>query len=148
MTPKKKRSASKARTKKRTSRGTTTRLRGMSVEDWSKKLKGWQADALRLVRALVARHAPEATLAIKWGQPVWEHNGPFAWARPATKHFSLGFWRGAQLSDPHKLLTGDGTRMRHVKLTSVEDVERMPLGDLVAEAVRLNEKLGDPTKRS
>jgi hypothetical protein len=123
-------------------------LRGMSVDDWSKKLTGWQADALRLVRAIVARHAPDATLSIKWGQPVWEKNGPLAWAKPAAEHFSVGFWRGAELSDPANVLEGDGDRMRHVKLTSAEDVERMPLADFVSEAVRLNETLGDPTKRA
>jgi hypothetical protein len=122
-------------------------IRGMSVDDWSKKLTGWQADALRLVRAIVARHAPDATLSIKWGQPVWEKNGPLAWARPAKEHFSFGFWRGAELTDSANVLEGDGDRMRHVKLTSAEDVDRMPLGDLVSEAVRLNETHGDPTKR-
>jgi hypothetical protein len=140
----------KAAAKKKPARATpkVSPLRGMNVDDWSKKLTGWQADALRLVRAVVARHAPDATLAIKWGQPVWEKNGPFAWARPAAKHVSFGFWRGAELPDPHSVLEGDGDRMRHVKLTSPEDVERLPLGDLVSEAVRLNETHGDPTKRA
>lgn len=122
-------------------------IRGMNVDDWSKKLTGWQADALRLVRAVVARHAPDATLEIKWGQPVWQKNGPFAWARPAAKHLSFGFWRGAELSDPQNVLEGDGDRMRHVKLTSPDDVERLPLGDFVAEAVRLNEEHGSPAMK-
>jgi hypothetical protein len=122
-------------------------LRGVSMETWSKRLKGWHVDALRIIRALVARHAPAATLSIKWGQPVWEHNGPFAWARPAKNHLSFGFWRGAEMKDPNGVLEGDGDRMRHVKITSADQARSLPLEDFVKQAVKLNEKKGDPTKR-
>jgi hypothetical protein len=122
-------------------------LRGVSMETWSKRLKGWHVDALRIIRALVARHAPSATLSIKWGQPVWEHNGPFAWARPAKNHLSFGFWRGAEMKDPNGVLEGDGDRMRHVKITSADQARALPLEDFVKQAVKLNEKKGDPTKR-
>src|SRR5688572_2617360 len=122
-------------------------LRGTSVDDWAKKLTGWQSDALKLVRALVLRHAPAATLAMKWGQPVWEQNGPFAYARPSAEHLTFGFWRGADLEDPNSVLEGDGDRMRHVKITSIEDVSRLPLEEFIREAIDLNEQKGDPTKR-
>jgi hypothetical protein len=122
-------------------------LKGMSPDDWAKRLEGWQADAMKIIRALVTRHAPNATLSIKWGQPVWEQVGPFAWARPSAKHFSFGFWRGAELSDPGGHLEGDGDRMRHVKITSAEHAEQLPLAAYVSEAVALNVAKGDPTKR-
>lgn len=126
----------------------TSPVRGVSVEAWaSKKLSGWQADALRIIQALVVRHAPDATASIKWGQPVWEHNGPFAWARPAAKHFSFGFWRGAEMSDPEGRLEGEGDRMRHVKITSAEQISELPLASYVEQAIALNATKGDPTKR-
>jgi hypothetical protein len=123
-------------------------LRGMSIEAFvaKKKLKGWHADALRLIRALVARSAPKATVSIKWGQLVWEQNGPFAWLKPAAKHVSFGFWRGADLSDPNGVLEGSGDRMRHVKLTSAADITELPLETFVKEAASLNASRGDPTK--
>jgi hypothetical protein len=122
-------------------------LRGTSVDDWAKRLDGWQADALRIIRALVKRHAPAATLSIKWGQPVWELEGPFAWARPAAKHFSFGFWRGAEMADPDGILDGSGSRMRHVKIRDAKHAASLPLAALVKEAVRLNQEKGDPTRR-
>lgn len=122
-------------------------LRGVSMETWSKRLKGWHVDALRIIRALVARHAPNATLSIKWGQPVWEHNGPMAFAKPAKNHLTFGFWRGAEFTDPNGVLEGDGDRMRHVKITSAEHAKTLGLDDFVKQAVKLNEKKGDPTKR-
>ncbi len=122
-------------------------LKGMTPDDWAKRLEGWHADALRIIRALVTRHAPQATLSIKWGHPVWEHNGPFAWAKPSAKHFSLGFWRGAELDDPGSHLEGTGDRMRHVKITSAEQLSELPLEAFVKQAVALNAANGDPTKR-
>ncbi len=122
-------------------------LKGMSPDEWAKRLEGWQADAMTIIRALVTRHAPDATLAIKWGQPVWEHNGPFAWAKPSAKHLSLGFWRGSELPDPDGHLEGTGNRMRHVKIKSASDVDRLPIATYVQEAVALNDANGDPTKR-
>jgi hypothetical protein len=122
-------------------------LKGTNVDDWAKKLNGWQADALRVIRALVTRHAPGATLVMKWGQPVWEQNGPFAWLRPATKHVSFGFWRGAEMNDPEGHLEGDGDRMRHLKVTSADDLNALPIEGFVKQAVALNGDKGDPTKR-
>ena len=136
----------KAASKKKVA--SVSELRGVSMETWSKRLKGWHVDALRIIRALVARHAPAATLSIKWGQPVWEHKGPMAFARPAKNHLTFGFWRGAELKDPDGVLEGDGDRMRHVKITSAEHAYSLPLEDFVKQAVKLNEKKGDPTKRA
>jgi hypothetical protein len=122
-------------------------LRGTNVDDWAKKLNGWQADALRVIRALVSQHAPDATLVMKWGQPVWEQNGPFAWLKPAAKHVSFGFWRGAEMEDPEGHLEGEGDRMRHLKLTNADAVRELPLETFVKQAVELNGSKGDPTRR-
>ena len=150
MAAKKKKSAKKVAAKTTTTKKETPKvseLRGVSMETWSKRLKGWHVDALRIIRALVARHAPTATLSIKWGQPVWEHNGPMAFAKPAKNHLTFGFWRGAEFEDPNGVLEGDGDRMRHVKITSAEHAKTLGLDALVKQAVKLNEKKGDPTKR-
>lgn len=139
--------AKKKATPKKKTTPKVRELRGVSMETWSKRLKGWHVDALRIIRAVVARHAPAATLSIKWGQPVWEHQGPFAFARPAKNHLTFGFWRGAEMKDPDGVLEGDGVRMRHVKITSAEHAKSLPLEDFVEQAVKLNEKKGDPTRR-
>jgi hypothetical protein len=123
-------------------------LEGANVDDWAKKLSGWQADALKIIRALVTRHAPQSTLVMKWGQPVWEQNGPFAWLRPAAKHVSFGFWRGAEMNDPDGHLEGDGDRMRHLKVTSADDLATLPIEGFVQQAIALNGSKGDPTKRN
>ena len=65
---------------------------------------------------LVAEVAPGAPVSIKWAQPVWESNGPFAYLKPFPVTINLGFWRGSDLLDPDDLLVGDGIRMRHLRI--------------------------------
>lgn len=43
-------------------------------------------------------------------------DAPFAYVDSFTSHVNVGFFRGAELSDPAGLLEGSGTRMRHVKV--------------------------------
>jgi hypothetical protein len=92
--------------------------------------------------------APDATVSIKWGQPVFDIDGPFAFVRAAKAHVTLGFWRGRDLKDSKGILEGEGDRMAHVKLASEAAMDRKTLEAFVREAARLNREKGDPTKRS
>jgi hypothetical protein len=122
-------------------------LKGMTVDAWVKaKTKGWQREVADELVALVKKAAPKATHAVKWAIPVFDVNGPFAFIKCASKHVTFGFWRGAALDDPDELLEG-GDRMKHIKITSAEDLDAAVLTKFVKQAVALNEKLGDPTKR-
>ena len=41
---------------------------------------------------------------------------PFGYVNVFTAHVNVGFYQGASLPDPARLLEGSGKRMRHVKL--------------------------------
>jgi hypothetical protein len=41
---------------------------------------------------------------------------PFGYVNVFTSHVNVGFFQGAGLPDPARLLQGEGKRMRHVKL--------------------------------
>ena len=43
-------------------------------------------------------------------------DAPFGYVNPFTSHVNVGFFQGATLPDPAKLLQGNGKFMRHVKL--------------------------------
>ena len=94
----------------------------------------WQADLLRRLIALFQSVAPEMSTVIKWGQPTFELNGPFAYVKPAKAHVTVGFWRGIELADPTGLL-GEGERMRHFKLTAPEQLDEAVVRGLVQQAV-------------
>jgi hypothetical protein len=43
-------------------------------------------------------------------------DGAFAYVNAFKAHVNVGFFRGAELADPHGLLEGTGKLMRHVKI--------------------------------
>jgi hypothetical protein len=59
---------------------------------------------------------------------------PFGYVNVFTAHVNVGFFQGAKLRDPARLLQGTGKNMRHVKLRSGEAVDAESLKILVAEA--------------
>jgi hypothetical protein len=143
--------AAKPAAQKRTFRNVAKEspLKGMPVAQWMKeKTSGWQAQVVERLLGLVKEVAPESTSSIKWGQPVFEANGPFAYVRPAKAHVTFGFWRGAELADPKKLLAGAGDRMTHMKITSPDQIDAGALRALIKDAVRLNREKGSPAMRS
>jgi hypothetical protein len=99
------------------------------------------------LRAAVRDAAPDAKESVKWGQPVYESDGPFAALKAYPRWITLTFWRGAALPDPAGILEGDGERMKHARFTSVQEVRAAPIAELVRTAVAMNRELGDPTKR-
>ncbi len=121
--------------------------RGGTVADYLAGLGGWQRAVAGRLRTLVKGAAPDAVESIKWGQPVFEVNGPFCYLRAFSTSVNFGFWRGADLADPHRLLQGTGGKMRHVKLSGPGDLDAAALRSLVKQAVALNVKKGDPTRR-
>src|SRR5688572_32869032 len=55
---------------------------------------------------------------------------------PQKGYVNFGFFFGADLLDPKQLLIGEGKRMRHVKIRSVEDARYPALGKLIAATLR------------
>ena len=58
----------------------------------------------------------------------------FAYVDAFTAHVNVGFFRGAELADPARLLEGTGKYMRHVKLRPESDVDATALIKLVDAA--------------
>ena len=58
----------------------------------------------------------------------------FGYVNAYTAHVNVGFFFGALLSDPARLLEGTGKRGRHVKLRPGHDIDRAALGRLVDAA--------------
>ena len=100
------------------------------------------------LRRVIREAVPEAVESMKWGQPVYDVDGPFVALKAHPRHVTLTFWRGAALAGAHAMLDGDGERMRHARFASVSDIDRTALAELVRAAGDLNRRLGDPTKRS
>ena len=61
-------------------------------------------------------------------------NVAFAYVNAFKAHVNLGFFHGAQLSDPANLLEGTGKFMRHVKLAPGREVDAGALSRLIEAA--------------
>ena len=65
-----------------------------------------------------------------------------------SKWINLFFFEGDTLPDPEGLLQGEGTIVRHIRLTSADDLDRPALKALMAEALkRAHPKLNPKAKR-
>ena len=58
----------------------------------------------------------------------------FAYVNAFKAHVNVGFFRGAELVDPARLLEGTGKYMRHVKLRPDGDIDAMALIRLIEMA--------------
>ena len=117
-----------------------------TVDAYIARLEAWQAEIVTGVRQIVLKAAPEAKEAINWAQPVYSSNGPFAYIKAFKNSVNFGFWPGVDLADPQGILEGSGEKMRHVKLSSLDDIDEQAFSDFIQQAVQLNLSKGDPTK--
>jgi len=58
----------------------------------------------------------------------------FCYLGPQKDYVNLGFMQGAKLFDPKNLLAGEGKLIRHIKISSVQEVRRPQLRKLIEEA--------------
>ena len=119
-----------------------------SVDEYAASFPGWQAEAINSIQQIIREAAPKASESIKWAQPVWEENGPMMWLKAYKTYVNLGFWRGVELTDPKGLLEGTGDLMRHVKINSLEDLNKPAITKFAKQAAKLNREKGDPTRKA
>src|SRR5262249_47632656 len=58
----------------------------------------------------------------------------FAYVNAFKAHVNVGFFRGADIADPHALLEGTGKFMRHVKVSPARRLDATALSRLIAAA--------------
>ena len=59
----------------------------------------------------------------------------YAYIMPMRGYINLGFYEGALLADPNRLLEGTGKGLRHIKIRSVADANRRSVRALVVAAL-------------
>jgi hypothetical protein len=90
---------------------------------------------LRALRAFMKKAAPKLQESVKWGNGVWLDEGtPVCYAYVGPDHVQYGFFAGARLKDPLKLLQGQGRHVRHIKLFKPKDLDPKAFRDLLKQA--------------
>lgn len=94
-------------------------------------------EILNALRRFMQEAAPQLTESLKWGYPSYGAKTNICYLSSQKKHVNLGFYQGAQLADPGKLLEGTGAQMRHIKIKNTADIKPEAFAELVQEAVAL-----------
>jgi hypothetical protein len=109
-------------------------------------LSGWQRATVEQLRAAVLGSTALHEV-IKWGHLVYFSNGPVLLIRAEESRVLFGFWRGQRLREIDPLLKPGGKyEMATREFHEGDEINEALSRRLAEEAVRLNQKLGDPTK--
>jgi hypothetical protein len=83
------------------------------------------------LREIILEEVPDASESVyrTYTVAIWfgftgKMKDMFCYIATNAKHINLGFPRGSTLPDPNKVLEGDGKALRHMKLRTLQDVER------------------------
>lgn len=96
-----------------------------------------QRTIIRALRKFVRGVAPKLEESVKWGNGVWvKGKAPVSYAYAGPDHVQFGFFRGASLKDPKKLLQGKGTYVRHIKLFKPSDLDAKAFAVLLKQVAR------------
>ena len=88
-----------------------------AIDAWMKKHEGELGDLAHVWFEVMRRCRDEVREVLHDGCPVaCLGDAPFGYVNVFTAHVNVGFFHGAALPDPARLLQGDGKFMRHVKL--------------------------------
>ncbi len=92
---------------------------------------------IRALRKFVKAREPRLTESVKWGNGCWlGRTGPVAYVYADPGFVQFGFFRGASLKDPHRLLEGSGRYVRHIKVRAASDIRERAFGALLRQAAR------------
>lgn len=92
---------------------------------------------IRALRKFVKRVAPKLQESVKYGNGCWLNGkAPVSYVYSDTGYVQFGFFHGASLEDPRKLLEGKGQYVRHIKVRAASDIEPAAFGALLRQATR------------
>jgi len=111
----------------------------LNIDGYIDALPASQSDITQNLRLLIDKLVPAANARIAHHRPVWYLGSRLCYMVGAKAHVSLGFYRGTELPDPQGLLEGTGKILRHVKLTSLDELEqrREAISALIISAAEL-----------
>ena len=94
------------------------------VDTYIAKSAEFAQPILEHIRELVHEACPEVEETIKWGFPHFNYKGILGSMAAFKSHCSFGFWKGAIMKDPHKVMSviGKTSMGSFDKITSLKDL--------------------------
>jgi hypothetical protein len=109
------------------------------LDSWFTEASTEQKPVLEKLRSLIMATGPAVVEEFRWSRPCYSNPaGLFCYLQRSKKHVTLGFHSGAELKDPDGLLEGEGSQMRHIKFSSVQQTKDLAVKNLIQQAARLS----------
>jgi hypothetical protein len=110
-----------------------------SFDDFARDQSPKNIQIIVALRKLVEAAVPTLRETVKWGNGCWANEKlPVAFAHCEEDHVQFGFFGGSLLSDPTRVLEGNGKYVRHVKIYSPEDIDKDALVPLIEQAAKMD----------
>ena len=96
----------------------------------------------KALRELVYEELPDAEETFYGGtrpMAMYRTTADVCWVQPQLRWCNIYFLRGAELTDPDRILEGSSDRFKHVKVRSMDDIHALPIRTWLQESVALNE---------
>ena len=97
-------------------------------------------EIVEMLRELVREMAPDAVEGISYGIPMFKRKKFFAVISPTKKDITFSFTHGAEFEDKYGLLRGYGKVSKHVKIKSLESVNKEVLKYYLTQALEIEAK--------
>lgn len=109
-----------------------------SFAAWYKDQNAGHKKIISKLRKLVSSTDSELIESSKWTNGVWlRGDSPVIYIHTEPDHVQFGFFAGARLSDPKKLLRGNGKHVRHIRIEAAGDIDGAAFTSMIRRAVRL-----------
>lgn len=107
-----------------------------SFRDWKSDQTAKNQRLAASLARLVKKVAPDFAPTVKWGQGCFTlDDRPKIFIHAEPDHLQFGFFAGAFLKDPDKLLVGKGKHVRHIKVFSPKDIAARPFTALIKQVL-------------
>src|SRR6476646_2416178 len=116
-------------------RFSTSVKRDPAIEHWMHKHSGQLVEIAQRWFEVMRACGDDVRELLHDGHPTaCVADAAFGYVNVFKAHVNVGFFRGAEIADPHGMLEGDGKFMRHVKLRPEHHVEATVLRKLIETA--------------
>ena len=99
------------------------------VDDYIEQQNSLQKEILVTLRQIILDTFPDTDEEMKWGVPNF-HNGAF-YIVALKDHVNLGFSIKGLSEKELSLFEGSGKTMRHIKISTMQDIEEQKIVDLL-----------------
>lgn len=106
------------------------------VTTYIENSEGHHQRILQKLRELIFHVAPKVDEQFKWSRPVYAVDKDFCYLKTTKKAVTLGFFEFDKIKTNPHLIEGTGKSMRHIKINSVEEIEKFEVHKMINEVLK------------